>query len=197
LGLPLASMSKLETAPLGGFTANDRVTPESVGDYCDLVIHRRMVEDVAHQMAQVRHGFEELASRAVLEKFVTERELSTVLIGSADVDVADWRLHSVAKGFGPSAPQVQWFWEVLNEATAESRLHILTWTTGLARAPLGGFAHMHLAFTLQCDAAPEHADRLPVAHTCGFQLDLPLYSSKQVLCSKLLQAVEHVDFQIA
>ena len=128
--------------------------------------------------------------------------------------------------------QVEWFWEVLKEASAETRLRILTWTTGLARAPLGesslvcrgeagrgaraervfwsyvsegsmvhsspirqqvvcvrrrdsncrgmvlascvsmhanfadascawagGFAHMHLAFTLQCDPAPEHADR--------------------------------------
>ena len=40
-------------------------------------------------------------------------------------------------------------------------------------------------------------DRLPVAHTCGFQLDLPVYPSKQALLSKLMQAVEHVDFQIA
>ena len=39
--------------------------------------------------------------------------------------------------------------------------------------------------------------RLPVAHTCGFQLDLPKYASKEVLRHKLLQAVEHVDFQIA
>jgi len=34
--------------------------------------------------------------------------------------------------------QVDWFWQVLCEATVETRLRILTWTTGLARAPLGG-----------------------------------------------------------
>ena len=37
------------------------------------------------------------------------------------------------------ARQVEWFWEVLAEASADTRLRILTWTTGLARAPLGKF----------------------------------------------------------
>ena len=230
LGLPLSSVDRIETAPLGGFTPHERVSPANVREYVELVSHRRMVEDVAAQMAQVRHGFEELVKHRVLNKFLTADELERVLLGSPDVDVGDWRCHSVAKGFAADspqvgrdtsatynilhaetplslhhtlihlcccAPQVEWFWQVLSEATAEVRLRILTWTTGLARAPLGGFAHMHLAFTLQCDAAPEHADRLPVAHTCGFQLDLPLYSTKEVLRGKLLQAVEHFDFHIA
>ena len=42
----------------------------------------------------------------MLEKFVSARELETVLVGSAHVDVQDWRRHSVAKGFEPPAPQV-------------------------------------------------------------------------------------------
>ena len=57
-------------------------------------------------MHQVRHGFQELVPRSVLEELVSARELETVLVGSADFDVLDWRRHSVAKGFDPSAPQV-------------------------------------------------------------------------------------------
>lgn len=159
LGLPLASVGRIETAPLGAYTASDRVTPETVGEYTELVCHRRMVEDVAHQMAQVRpapffsaffiacvllrallsrapvpphsmrdcacgrrcsspilavssactqvrYGFEELVSRAALENVVSAKELEKVLVGSPDVDIDDWRHHSVAKGFGPTSPQV-------------------------------------------------------------------------------------------
>jgi hypothetical protein len=47
------------------------------------------------------------------------------------------------------------------------------------------------------ESKPHRFGRLPVAHTCGFQLDLPLYPSQEVLRNKLLQAVEHVDFHIA
>ena len=53
LGLPLSSIARLDTAPLGGHTANDRVTVETMQEYAELVCHRRLVEDVAHQMAQV------------------------------------------------------------------------------------------------------------------------------------------------
>jgi hypothetical protein len=54
LGLSLSSIARLDTAPLGGHTANDRVTVETMQEYAELVCHRRLVEDVAHQMAQVR-----------------------------------------------------------------------------------------------------------------------------------------------
>ena len=53
LGLPLGSIARLETAPLGGHTLNDRVTVDTMQEYAELVCHRRLVEDVAHQMAQV------------------------------------------------------------------------------------------------------------------------------------------------
>jgi hypothetical protein len=53
LGLPLSSIARLDTAPLGGHAANDRVTVETMQEYAELVCHRRLVEDVAHQMAQV------------------------------------------------------------------------------------------------------------------------------------------------
>ena len=53
LGLSLSSIARLDTAPLGGHTANDRVTVETMQEYAELVCHRRLVEDVAHQMAQV------------------------------------------------------------------------------------------------------------------------------------------------
>ena len=35
------------------------------------------------------------------------------------------------------------------------------------------------------------AERLPVAHTCHYTLDLPLYASKAVLQAKLEVAIRH------
>jgi hypothetical protein len=60
-------------------------------------------------LEQVRQGFEELVPREVIEQTFSARELEAVLIGSGDVDVADWRANSVATGFRPSAPQVLLF----------------------------------------------------------------------------------------
>ena len=42
---------------------------------------------------------------------------------------------------------------------------------------------------------------LPASHTCGFTLDLPRYTSKEILKEKLLYAIQHckaidTDFEV-
>ena len=65
----------------------------------------------------------------------------------------------------------------------------------LHKLRLGFFDGELLTFTLRADAGG--TDRLPAAHTCTLQLDMPWYESKTVLGSKLRRAMAEEGFGLA
>ncbi|CAF4030844.1 unnamed protein product, partial [Rotaria magnacalcarata] len=60
--------------------------------------------------------------------------------------------------------------------------------TGSDRVPVFGWSQ-----TLPMTIQRSHTDdvHLPVSHTCFNILDMPLYSSKEILKAKLLEAIQH------
>ena len=46
-------------------------------------------------------------------------------------------------------------------------------------------------FTTQMRLTPNSDSRLPIAHTCFFSIELPSYSSKEVLQRRLLYAIHN------
>lgn len=61
--------------------------------------------------------------------------------------------------------------------------------TGSDRIPIYGMASLQIV--IQSTASGE--EYLPVAHTCYNLLDLPKYSSKEVLCARLTQALDNYE----
>lgn len=61
--------------------------------------------------------------------------------------------------------------------------------TGSDRIPIYGMASLQIV--IQSTASGE--EYLPVAHTCYNLLDLPQYSSKEVLCARLTQALDNYE----
>jgi len=196
IGVPLTKVTHVESELLGGHGPDDRVTRSTLGEYIDLVCSKKMVTDVLEQMCHVQKGLLEVVPAAFI-KSLSASDIEAALCGEATIDADEWRSCSVEKGFSPDAPQIEWFWELVREMQDAERLQLFEWTTGMACPPSGGLGQLPTAFTIQCDPDPQHSERLPCCHACGFQLDLPLYRSKQVLADKLRQAmVEGADFQL-
>jgi E3 ubiquitin-protein ligase HUWE1 len=94
--------------------------------------------------------------------------------------------------YSASAPQIQWLWKVLEtEFSQEQLAWFLQFVTGSAQVPLEGFKALtgmrgpqkfsiHKAYG---------GERLPTAHTCFNQLDLPEYERVEILRDKLIKAV--------
>ncbi|EPR57742.1 HECT-domain (ubiquitin-transferase) domain-containing protein [Toxoplasma gondii TgCatPRC2] len=81
--------------------------------------------------------------------------------------------------------------QVMNELDEQQRAAFLQFVTGTSRVPLGGFKFLvgmrgPQKFSIQ---RAYGENKLPTAHTCFNQLDLPGYSSKQLLKKKLLLAI--------
>ncbi|XP_074474367.1 E3 ubiquitin-protein ligase NEDD4-like isoform X13 [Sebastes fasciatus] len=171
------------------------VTNENKKEYIDLVIQWRFVNRVQKQMNAFLEGFTELILIDLIKIF-DENELELLMCGLGDVDVNDWRQHTVYKnGYCPNHPVIQWFWKVVLLMDAEKRIRLLQFVTGTSRVPMNGFAELYGSngpqlFTIEQWGTPE---KLPRAHTCFNRLDLPTYESFEDLREKLLMAVENAQ----
>lgn len=92
-------------------------------------------------------------------------------------------------GCEDSEEHIKWFWEIIHEFTDQEKKDFLMFTTGSDRSPLRGLSQ--LAFTITGTGLDD--TRLPSAHTCFNDLILPRYSSKEMLRTKLLQAMENKE----
>ncbi|KAK7819078.1 hypothetical protein U0070_002390 [Myodes glareolus] len=117
-------------------------------------------------------GFTELLPIDLIKIF-DENELELLMCGLGDVDVNDWRQHSIYKnGYCPNHPVIQWFWKAVLLMDAEKRIRLLQFVTGTSRVPMNGFAELYGDFN---------------------RLDLPPYETFEDLREKLLMAVENAQ----
>ncbi|NXI10004.1 HERC3 ligase, partial [Irena cyanogastra] len=61
--------------------------------------------------------------------------------------------------------------------------------TGSDRIPIYGMSSLRIII----QSTPNGEQYLPVAHTCYNLLDLPKYSSKEILSARLVQAIDHYE----
>lgn len=105
--------------------------------------------------------------------------------------LAVWRRYE--DGYTGSEDIIQWLWEVVEAFNDEQRRMLLQFWSGSDGMPAEGFGALDPAFHVVAverlyDAADTTA-RLPAAHTCFRQLDLPRYACKDELKEKLLCAI--------
>lgn len=120
-----------------------------------------------------------------------ENELELLICGLPEIDVAQLRAHTEYQGYSAASQQVRWFWEVVEEMDAQERARLIQFVTGTSKIPLEGFGAlrgMNGPQRFQIHRAPGGPERLPSAHTCFNQLDIPRYTSREQLKERLLLA---------
>ena len=136
--------------------------------------------------------------------------MELLISGTPDIDVDEWRAATDYNGYSSSDPVIVWWWRALKSFNREERAKVLSFATGTSRVPLGGFVELQGVQGVQrfsIHRAYGDPDRLPQAHTCechriclgvrrliltlpGFnQIDLPQYSSYEMLRQQLLLAI--------
>ncbi|KAG9508647.1 E3 ubiquitin-protein ligase NEDD4, partial [Fragariocoptes setiger] len=172
--------------------ANIAVTNENKHEYIDMVIQWRFVSRVLPQMTAFLEGFDEVLPLNLIKVF-DENELELLMCGIGEIDVKDWKRHTVYKsGYHPYHIVIQWFWRVVLSFNNEMRSRLLQFVTGTSRVPMNGFKELYgsnglQSFTIERWGTPEN---LPRSHTCFNRIDLPPYESYQDLRGKLIKAIE-------
>ena len=72
-----------------------------------------------------------------------EQEIEYLLCGLAEIDVNDWRTHTVyANGYTANDDVIIWFWKAVENFDTELRARLLQFVTGTSRVPMNGFAEL-------------------------------------------------------
>jgi hypothetical protein len=118
-------------------------------------------------------------------------ELEQAICGTISIDVADWKANS---DFKPSRI-IDWFWSYVESLDQTSLEQLLFFTTGSRRVPVGGFSRLRGGYDefRKFSIIVTPFGSLPRAHTCFSQLDLPEYTSKEMMEEKLELAMWHGD----
>ncbi|KAG6513969.1 E3 ubiquitin-protein ligase UPL1-like isoform X1 [Zingiber officinale] len=174
---------------------NIRVTEETKHEYVDLVAEHILTTAIRPQINSFLEGFNELVPKELISIF-NDKELELLLSGLPEIDLDDLQANTEYTGYSAASTVIQWFWEVVKSFNKEDMARLLQFVTGTSKVPLEGFKalqgisgpqqfQIHKAY-----GAPE---RLPSAHTCFNQLDLPEYSSREQLEERLLLAIHEAS----
>ncbi|KIY50356.1 hypothetical protein FISHEDRAFT_64973 [Fistulina hepatica ATCC 64428] len=167
------------------------VTQENKREFVQLSAQYRLYSSIKDQIESLSAGLYEIIPKELLTIF-NEQELELLISGTPDIDVDEWRAATEYNGYTSSDPNIVWWWRALKSFNREERAKVLSFATGTSRVPLGGFVDLQGVQGTQrfsIHRAYGESDRLPQAHTCFNQIDLPQYSSYEMLRQQLLLAI--------
>ena len=182
----------VETRDLLPDGQNIEVTEDNKMEYVRLICNAKLVEVIRPQMDAFLKGFQELIPQKDIAIF-NENELEMIISGLPDVDIDDLKANTeFGTGYNPTSPQIMWFWRVLRTFDRTQRVKLVQFITGTGKIPVGGFSELvgmsgPQKFNIHKDRSG--SDRLPQAHTCFNQLDLPEYTSYEQLRERLIYAI--------
>uniref|UniRef100_A0A2K5IP04 Probable E3 ubiquitin-protein ligase HERC4 n=1 Tax=Colobus angolensis palliatus TaxID=336983 RepID=A0A2K5IP04_COLAP len=162
---------------------NKQNRQEFVDAYVDYIFNK----SVASLFDAFHAGFHKVCGGKVLLLF-QPNELQAMVIGNTNYDWKELEKNTEYKGeYWAEHPTIKIFWEVFHELPLEKKKQFLLFLTGSDRIPILGMKSLKLV--IQSTGGGE--EYLPVSHTCFNLLDLPKYTDKETLRSKLIQAIDH------
>lgn len=187
-----------------------QVTPSCIEEFIHKLATKRLKTNIEREMADITQGFDCVVGlrppdRGALKQWWAKHQicdeaschLRKIIAGTADFDVAAWKSFTDVEGGTVDSRAVQLFWEYIQGLDQAKRAKLFYWITGIRRLPVGGFSA--LQNRLGISLLRGRTDALPVAHTCAFSIELPFYTSAELLAQKFNQAVFEYDateFQI-
>ncbi|XP_055847251.1 E3 ubiquitin-protein ligase HUWE1 isoform X2 [Episyrphus balteatus] len=170
---------------------NITVTEKNKFDYIRLVCQLKMSGSIRQQLNAFLEGFYDIIPKRLISIF-NEQELELLISGLPNVDIEDLKQNTEYHKYNSKSPQIQWFWRALRSFDQADRAKFLQFVTGTSKVPLQGFSAlegMNGIQKFQIHRDDRSTDRLPCAHTCFNQLDLPLYKSFEKLRTCLTKAI--------
>ncbi|XP_033762658.1 E3 ubiquitin-protein ligase HECW2-like [Pecten maximus] len=171
------------------------VTEKNKKEYIERMVKWRLERGVTEQTEGLIRGFHEVLDGRLVSMF-DARELELVIAGTVEIDVHDWRRNTEYRsGYHDQHPVVQWFWTAIEKFDNERRLRLLQFVTGTSSIPYEGFSALRGSNGPRkfCIEKWGRISSLPRAHTCFNRLDLPSYTSFDMLFEKLVTAVEETS----
>jgi other hect domain ubiquitin protein ligase E3 len=171
--------------------ANEQVSFESCQSYTTLALQARLHE-CTRQIAAIATGLHSIVPRSVFP-VLTWDHLERLICGRPEIDLDLLKRHTeLASSIDSSAPYIQWFWEVLEELSHEDRRKFIQFTWAQERLPADDAGFSRGGKTTRMLIKPAFVppgcspdQQFPRADTCFFNLELPAYSTKAIMRTRI------------
>ncbi|KAI9538030.1 hypothetical protein NQZ68_019371 [Dissostichus eleginoides] len=166
------------------------LTGQNRKEYVEAYVSHAFNTSVEGVFQEFKRGFFQVCDQDLVKLF-RPRELQEVLVGK---DFNDWaRLKQVTVYEGeynttPLHPTIQMFWEVFDDLTEDQKKAFLWFVTGFERVPVLDLEKFKMKIRDQQVQGPPD-QFYPKAHTCFLDLELPLYSNKEIMQTRLTEAL--------
>ncbi|CAF0994363.1 unnamed protein product [Didymodactylos carnosus] len=177
---------------------NILVTEKNKKEFLDLIVEWRVKRGVQEQTEYFVKGFYEIiGDYKLIQNMFDARELELALCGTMEIDIQDWKQYTEYRGgYHLQHHVIDWFWLCVEKRfDNEQRLKLLQFVTGTSSIPYEGFQALRGSNGPRrfCIERWGVAESLPRSHTCFNRLDLPPYTSYDMLYSKLVIAIEETS----
>jgi len=160
------------------------VTFEMRDEFVRLSVQYRLHEGDQHIRA-IKKGLHAIVPANMLSLF-SGYDLELMVCGNPMVDLKVLRKHTQYRHISAGSTLIKNLWKCLESFNMEERQLFLRFVWGRSRLPVSEGDWTQEFTVLALNAGD---DKLPISHTCFFSLDLPMYSSYEVMRKKLLFAI--------
>ena len=165
-------------------------TPAERLKYISMLIYYRLNE-AEIQINSIKQGLSKIIPLSILQLF-TGKELSLLVCGKKDVDIELLKQNTkLSNDLKEDSKEVRWLWEILNEITPEEKIKFIKFCWAQERLPTSNEEYIknQIVFTIKINKNERNKNGFPRADTCFFNLELPYYTSKDIMKKNLLIAI--------
>ncbi|XP_029302600.1 LOW QUALITY PROTEIN: probable E3 ubiquitin-protein ligase HERC6 [Cottoperca gobio] len=180
-----------ETVELDPTETEKAVTASNKKEYIDAYVNYVFNKSVEGVFEAFKRGFFKVCDINVVEFFQPE-ELQAVMVGEENYDWDVFKKNTIYEGdYHERHPNIETFWEVFENLTAEEKKKFLLFLTGCYRVPFLGMESIKMKVAVLPDTTEIH---LPESLTCHCLLLLPIYQRypvERTMRTRILQAINH------
>ena len=187
------NLGDMQTVDLIENGRNVEVTENNKFDYVQRLCSSKLYDTIKPQIDALLKGFYDIIPQKLISIF-NHRELELVISGMPTIDIKDWKNNTIYENYTEESDVIKYFWEIMESFDNDEKAEFLQFVTGSSKVPLEGFSALQGIGGINkfkiSKVFDTNYDRLPTAHTCTNQLDLPEYPSKYILYERLRLAIK-------
>lgn len=123
---------------------------------------------------------------------LTYKELERLVCGKKTVDIEMLKAHTkYTLDLNENSNHIKWLWDVLNEISDDDKIKFIKFCWAQERLPATHeeYEKLQVHFTIKPYIDKKKKDVFPKADTCFFSLELPDYTSKEVMKRMIITAI--------
>ena len=144
------------------------------------------IGEINTQIEYIKRGLFSAIKKNIIQ-ILTWNQLEEMVCGKINLDIDDFKKHTVYRGYNGNEQIIKWFWDWLTNAKEEEKFKYLKFVSGRTRLPKSGIGYSYTHTITQVSIN----NKFPRSSTCFFTLKLPNYDSQEEFIEKMKYSIEN------